>query len=572
MKLGKSQRDRDMTEVASVAAFDKEGKLLFGFRSDSQAWTLPGGHLEPGESPSRAAVRELYEEAGLVALSLEYLGEEVINAEKPVRVHAYKATVEGEPTGKLDPDQECEHWFFVPVEDGVPEEILNNLHSPKNVTLKLLGLQNWAPDPMAKRALDEIQYLQKVSLTSEDIADRMTPHTLSLYEGIKNIHTYALPQTVSIFGKDKPLYHHVATKHWDDKWGTEPNYVAKLHSISTSPDPFNDNAVLSSASAGAVPVSWLKEENASVPWDNGHALKIGEVATRRGMQNKGLGLLLYQRMLAHESRIVSDTSVSAGADKVWQKLHTTPGVRGGRGEGLKNPHWAEATKADELKPTTMDMDGKSYSMLNKSELQKMAIKDIPVGQEIPKRPGEKRSYIKHDYSHLLSPLMRRDHDLNVEHDPEDGKLDVYLYHRWTDRYPGMVSGEVRNGNALHINTSNLEPHLRGKGIGTSMYEALMSHAHNVLGAKIVHGMDHSTMAAAVHQKIANKHGLNYFAKPSKPYAMDALKTKSGKEYDSNFGDYSYVLKSEQDAEDEPIIELEMTPKELWSHEFHRGRK
>jgi len=42
--------------------------------ADALLWELPAGRLEPGEEPSRAAGRELEEEAGLSAGALEPLG------------------------------------------------------------------------------------------------------------------------------------------------------------------------------------------------------------------------------------------------------------------------------------------------------------------------------------------------------------------------------------------------------------------------------------------------------------------------------------------------------------------
>jgi 8-oxo-dGTP diphosphatase len=59
-------------ELAIVLLVDRSGRLLVQLR-DGRAptypgfWCLPGGHCDPGETASIAAVRELWEEAGLVA-------------------------------------------------------------------------------------------------------------------------------------------------------------------------------------------------------------------------------------------------------------------------------------------------------------------------------------------------------------------------------------------------------------------------------------------------------------------------------------------------------------------------
>ena len=54
-------------------------KILLTKRSANQTfypnvWDLPGGHLEAGESPETALVRELKEELGIVATAYESLG------------------------------------------------------------------------------------------------------------------------------------------------------------------------------------------------------------------------------------------------------------------------------------------------------------------------------------------------------------------------------------------------------------------------------------------------------------------------------------------------------------------
>jgi 8-oxo-dGTP pyrophosphatase MutT (NUDIX family) len=50
---------------ALIARTDRHGKLL---------WSLPKGHIEPGETPEQAAVREVEEETGIAGVILAELG------------------------------------------------------------------------------------------------------------------------------------------------------------------------------------------------------------------------------------------------------------------------------------------------------------------------------------------------------------------------------------------------------------------------------------------------------------------------------------------------------------------
>jgi len=48
--------------------------LIVRARRDPSAWVLPKGHIEPGETPEDAAVREVEEEAGCRAVVMGPLG------------------------------------------------------------------------------------------------------------------------------------------------------------------------------------------------------------------------------------------------------------------------------------------------------------------------------------------------------------------------------------------------------------------------------------------------------------------------------------------------------------------
>lgn len=137
-----------MLHVASVAVFDRKGRLLFGLRKDSWKWNLPGGHVEKGEDYVSAAQRELHEETGILVPKhkLEYLGSETFkhpDLGKEITVHCYKTTIgiDQIPTTKNDPDKECVCWKWVDVSDGIPDSFAKRLHNTRDSTLCQLGLQ-----------------------------------------------------------------------------------------------------------------------------------------------------------------------------------------------------------------------------------------------------------------------------------------------------------------------------------------------------------------------------------------------------------------------------------------------
>lgn len=139
----KSSNNLDVEpHVASVGV--KNGtKILMAKRNDTGKWTLPGGHLEEGETPKEGAKRELYEEAGLKHEKFKHLESKRMKGNDGVNrvIHAFVIDHDGQkPTSKNDPDNEVEKWEWIETKAGLPKNIKDNLHSSKNLVLMKLGL------------------------------------------------------------------------------------------------------------------------------------------------------------------------------------------------------------------------------------------------------------------------------------------------------------------------------------------------------------------------------------------------------------------------------------------------
>ncbi len=119
--------DKDLTRVALVVARDVGGRLLLGRRRDNDRWTLPGGHLERGETSAASAARELREETGLRAGELRHLETRAL---PHLVIDVFETNVAGEPTGARDPDEECSEWRFFAL--PLPRDVLANLHGPRD--------------------------------------------------------------------------------------------------------------------------------------------------------------------------------------------------------------------------------------------------------------------------------------------------------------------------------------------------------------------------------------------------------------------------------------------------------
>jgi len=110
----------------------KNGKALLGKRKGSHGagdWAFPGGHLEFGEFVEECAKRELMEETGMKALSVETgpWSSDVIDRNKHyITLFAVVDRFEGEPE-LLEP-LKCEEWRWFPL-DRLPEPLFPPVRS-----------------------------------------------------------------------------------------------------------------------------------------------------------------------------------------------------------------------------------------------------------------------------------------------------------------------------------------------------------------------------------------------------------------------------------------------------------
>ncbi|MDR1824888.1 MAG: NUDIX hydrolase [Bifidobacteriaceae bacterium] len=101
-----------VAQAAIIARRNRGGKL---------EWCLPKGHVEAGETPVDAAVREIQEETGIVGEVVKHLGTIdywFLGDDRRVHkvVHHYLLSAQGgELTAANDPDAEAEEAAWVPL-------------------------------------------------------------------------------------------------------------------------------------------------------------------------------------------------------------------------------------------------------------------------------------------------------------------------------------------------------------------------------------------------------------------------------------------------------------------------
>ncbi len=86
-----SERNTGWPRLAASAAIFRDGKILLGERGKGAMvglWSLPGGHVEPGEAAREAARREVREETGIEARILGLVDLHEVIQHQPTSVSA----------------------------------------------------------------------------------------------------------------------------------------------------------------------------------------------------------------------------------------------------------------------------------------------------------------------------------------------------------------------------------------------------------------------------------------------------------------------------------------------------
>lgn len=64
-------RSTEQGHITASGLVVKDGKVLLIFYPYIEQWFQPGGHIAEGQTPVQAAIREVYEETGVVCESLD---------------------------------------------------------------------------------------------------------------------------------------------------------------------------------------------------------------------------------------------------------------------------------------------------------------------------------------------------------------------------------------------------------------------------------------------------------------------------------------------------------------------
>jgi len=116
--------------IASVVVFNKKGEVLVLKRSSTcknnpGKWNFPGGHIDKGETPKEAAIRECEEEAGFTPKKVKLLGN-----------YGKMATFIGETNKTPKINEESDDWKFISKKEIKKLDFVNNVVNVLNRAFK----------------------------------------------------------------------------------------------------------------------------------------------------------------------------------------------------------------------------------------------------------------------------------------------------------------------------------------------------------------------------------------------------------------------------------------------------
>jgi len=116
--------DKIVRVGVAILIFNDDGDLLLGKRKASHGagtWSVPGGHIDFGETPEEACIREVREETGLNLKYVSVLQEFPFNSAmfpegKQYVTLWFRTEYEGGEIIAMEPDK-CEEWKFCDTEN-----------------------------------------------------------------------------------------------------------------------------------------------------------------------------------------------------------------------------------------------------------------------------------------------------------------------------------------------------------------------------------------------------------------------------------------------------------------------
>lgn len=116
---------KDFNSVLEVAGCfcEYEGKILYLRRHPDKhqgnLWGIPGGKLDPNETPEEAVIREVFEETGLIIPKedLEYIGPEYARHHLEYIFHLFRAPLRSAPILNLGLAEHTDSTW-VTIEEG----------------------------------------------------------------------------------------------------------------------------------------------------------------------------------------------------------------------------------------------------------------------------------------------------------------------------------------------------------------------------------------------------------------------------------------------------------------------